>query len=86
MLFYYPQYISQPRPTHPLPQTQVQLDPHFDPFDFVTQPEFVPHTPISEFEPEFVQENQPARPLNKIKEKVDAKMWEPQDVLTLTQS
>lgn len=63
---YFPQ-----RPTQLLPQS----DSEFNPFDFLSQPEFVqqtqaqPQTVIYDSEPEFVKEPQPTRATTKRKEK-----------------
>ncbi|XP_023735860.2 uncharacterized protein LOC111883776 [Lactuca sativa] len=85
----FPQRPGQPHPqTPPLPQP----DPDFNPFDFLSQPEFVqqtqtqPETVVSDSEPEFVTETQPTRATNKRKEKAEARCWERLEALVLAQS
>ncbi|KAL7599502.1 hypothetical protein Lser_V15G24302 [Lactuca serriola] len=89
MFPYFPQRPGQPQPqTPPLPQP----DPDFNPFDFLSQPEFVqqtqtqPETVVSDSEPEFVTKTQPTRAATKRKEKAEARCWEPLEALVLAQS
>ncbi|CAH1442409.1 unnamed protein product [Lactuca virosa] len=85
-IFHNDQRTTTTTPPLPLP------DPDFNPFDFLSQPEFVqqtqtqPETVVSDSEPEFVIETQPTRAATKRKEKAEARCWEPLEALVLAQS